>query len=93
MQKGILLQAQLAIFFSTSIERPDKLAYKLLDNIEELFDIVPAISPYPLFQQHLTQSIVNIQGNGFNISINSERMDLFYNRKDLHDIYSAVGMK
>lgn len=80
MQESTFLQAQLAMFFSSPIVRPDKFSYKLIDNIEELFDIIPSISPYPLFQQHFTQSIVNIQGNGFNISITPERMDLFYNK-------------
>lgn len=80
MQNVILLQTQLAMFFSSPLTRTDHLAYTLIDNIEELSDIVPSISPYPIFQQNFMQSIVNIQGNNFNIAITPERMDLFCNR-------------
>lgn len=80
MQNIILLQTQLAMFFSSPLTRTDHLAYTLIDNIEELSDIVPSISHYPISQQPFMQSIVNIQGNNFNIAINPERMDLFYNR-------------
>lgn len=82
MNDPIFTQLQMAIFFLNAEDRPDLIAYKLLDGMKQFENVIPNISNFTTaFGEYakVTSTNINISNKYYYISLSNQRLDLYYN--------------
>lgn len=81
-----LVQVQMALFFETLENRPDKIANKIEDAIENVFDQMPNIIPLPSdAPPEIPRVVMNSSDRIFTCNISKLRADFIGNFSNLED--------